>query len=113
VVAKYYGIERKGITVRIEQIRHTIGNISCKFEIQSCADLDKINPWSGIWSTTMLAFRGTFNTTLKARRAQLVFGGDATMKTKFEANWHLLQNNKQILILININTEDNKQLYHR
>jgi hypothetical protein len=48
MVAKDYGIERKGISVRnthahaiIERIHQTIGNIIRTFEIQNSDDLDK------------------------------------------------------------------------
>jgi hypothetical protein len=119
MVAKDYGIERKGITVRnpqanaiIERIHQTIGNIIRTFEIQSSDDLDENDPWSGILSATMFAIRATFHTTLQATPAQLVFGRDAIMNTKFEANWHLIKNNKQKLIQINNKKENNKRLYH-
>jgi transposase InsO family protein len=53
MVAKDYGIQRKGITVRnpqanakIERIHQTIGKIICTFEIQNSDDLDENNPWS-------------------------------------------------------------------
>jgi hypothetical protein len=34
------------------------------------------------------------------------------MNTKFEANWHLVKNNKQKLIQIYNKKESNKQLFH-
>jgi hypothetical protein len=119
MVAKDYGIERKGITVRnpqanaiIERIHQTIGNIIRTFEIQNSDDLDENDPWSGILSATMFAIRATFHTTLQATPAQLVFGRDAIMNTKFEANWHLIKNNKQKLIQINNKKENNRRLFH-
>lgn len=119
MVAKDYGIERKGITVRnpqanaiIERIHQTIGNIIRTFEIQNSNDLDEDDPWAGILSATMFAIRATFHTTLQATPAQLVFGRDAIMNTKFEANWHLIKTNKQKLIHINNKKENNKRLYH-
>jgi predicted RNA polymerase sigma factor len=55
MIAKDYGIERKGITIRnpqahaiIERIHQTIGDIIRIFEIQNSDYLDENNPWSGI-----------------------------------------------------------------
>jgi hypothetical protein len=114
MVAKDYGIERKGITVRkpqcdaiIESIHQTIRNIIRTFEIQSSDDLDENDPWSGILSETMFAIRATFHNSLQATPLQLVFGRDAIMNTKFEDNWHLIKNNKQKLIQINNKNENN------
>jgi hypothetical protein len=77
-------------------------------EIQSINDRDKTNPWSSIWSPTMIAIRAIFHTTLQATSAQLVFGRETIVNTKFEANWSLIRNNRQHLIQINNTKENNK-----
>jgi hypothetical protein len=51
-------------------------------------DLDP--SWSGVLAATMFATRATYHTTLQATPAQLVFGRDAIMNTKFTANWELI-----------------------
>jgi hypothetical protein len=119
MVAKDYGIERRGITVRnpqanaiIERIHQTIGNIIRTFEIHNSDDLDENDPWSGILSATMFAVRATFHTTLQATPAQLVFGRDAIMNTKFEADWHYIKTNKQKIIKTNNKKENNSRLRH-
>jgi hypothetical protein len=98
MVAKDNGIEQKGNTFRnpqasaiIEIIHQTVGNIVHTFDIQNIVDLDENKPWSGILFATMLAIRDTFHTTLQATPEHLVFGRDAIMNTKFDANWHLIQ----------------------
>jgi hypothetical protein len=118
MVAKDYDIERKGsfvgnpqVNAIIERIHQTIGIIICTFEIQNSDDLDENYPWSGFLSATMFAIRATFHTTLQATPAQLVFGREAIMYTKFEANWHLIKI-KQNLIQTNNKKENKKRLFH-
>jgi hypothetical protein len=119
MLAKEYGIDRKGITVKnpqanaiIERNHQTIANIIHTFEIQNNDDLDKDDPWSEMLSATMFAIRATFQTTFQATPAQLLFGREAIMNTKFEANYHFIKNNKQKLIQINNKKEFNKRLFH-
>jgi hypothetical protein len=47
------------------------------------------------WQEQCLLLGATFYTTLQATPARLVFGRDAIIKSKFEAYWHLIKNNKQ------------------
>jgi hypothetical protein len=65
--------------------------------IQSSDNLDKNDPWSGILSATMFAIRAIFHATLLNKVAKLVFGTDAIMNTRFEANCHLIKNIKHKL----------------
>jgi len=53
------------------------------------------SPWDGIISAAMFALRATYHTTLQATPCQLVFGRDAILNVKFEANWQLIQQRKQ------------------
>ena len=57
----------------------------------------------------MFATRATYHTTLQATPAQLVFGRDAILNTKFTANWELIHKRKQRLINQNIQRENNKE----
>ena len=119
MVAKDYGIKRKGITVRnpqanamIERIHQTIGNIICTFELQEDPYVNPADPWAGILSATMFAVRATYHTTLQATPAQLVFGRDAILNTMFEANWNLIRERKQKLIQQNNERENAKRIPH-
>jgi transposase InsO family protein len=114
MVADDYGIERKGITVRnpqanaiIERMHQTLGNIIRTFELHKNDDLDPDDPWSGILAAAMFAMRATYHTTLQATSAQLVFGRDAILNTKFEADWNFIKQNKQKVIHTN-NVKENK-----
>ena len=55
----------------------------------------------------MFAVRATYHTTLQATPSQLVFGRDAILNTKFEANWKYIQQRKQAIINKN-NAAENK-----
>jgi len=94
-----YGIALSPITVRnpqanaiIERIHQTIGNILRTFELQHANKTEDID---GILAATMFAVRATYHTTLKATPAQLIFGRDAILNTKFEANWQMIRQQKQ------------------
>lgn len=119
MVSTDYGIKRQGTTVRnpqanaiIERIHQTIGNIIRTFEAQDKPDLDPDDPWGGILAATMFAVRATYHTTLQATPSQLVFGRDAILNTRFEANWNLIRRNKQRLIKKNNERENSKRIPH-
>jgi hypothetical protein len=58
----------------------------------------------------MFALRATYHTTLKATPSQLVFGRDAIINAKFEADWNLIKSNKQKLINLNNSNENKKRI---
>ena len=95
MVENDYGIKRRPATTRnpqansvIERIHQTLGNIICVYDYDA---LDNDDPWSGPLSAAMFALRATYHTTLQASPAQLVFGRDAILNTRFEADWHLIK----------------------
>jgi hypothetical protein len=49
---------------------------------------------------------------LQAIPAQLVFGRDAILNTKFEANWNLIRTQKQKIIRKNNEKENSKRIPH-
>ena len=49
-------------------------------------DLDESDPWTGILSAIRFATRATVHTTMQATPMQLVFGRDAILNVKHEAN---------------------------
>jgi hypothetical protein len=119
MVSQDYGIKRQGITVRnpqanavIERIHQTIANMIRTFEVQDEPYLDPDKPWAGILSATMFAVRATYHTTLQATPSQLVFGRDAILNVQFEANWNLIQRNKQRIIQKNNKKENSKRIPH-
>ena len=59
----------------------------------------------------MFAMRATFHTTTKATPSQLVFGQDAILNTKFEADWNFIRRKQQI-IDYNNQCENSKRLAH-
>ena len=60
----------------------------------------------------MFAIRATYHTTLRATPTQLVFGQDALMNIKFEANWALIKDQKQKLINKNNERENSSRIAH-
>ena len=118
MVEQDYGIVKKPITTRnpqanaiIERIHQTIGNSIRTFEVHKMEIKEK-NPWDGILAAVMYATRATYHTTLQATPMQLVFGRDALLKTKFEADWSLIRAHKQKLIRKNNERENKKRVPH-
>ena len=118
MVEEDYGIIRKPITKRnpransmIERIHQTIENMIRTFEVQE-ALLDEEDLWTGMLTAVMFATRATYHTTLKATPMQLVFGQDAVLNTEFEADWQLIQQNKQKIIYQNNQRENAKRIAH-
>jgi hypothetical protein len=118
MVEKDYGVTRRPITTRnpqansiIERIHQTIGNMIRSFQVGKM-EVDEDDPWSGILAAVMFATRATYHTTIQATPAQLVFGRDAILNTKFEANWNYIRQRKQELINQNNQRENNKRIPH-
>ena len=114
-----YGIKRKAITTRnpqansvIERIHQVIGNIVRTYTVRDAEELDEENPWDGILSAVMFAIRATYHTTLQATPTQLVFGRDAILNTKFEANWKYIRERKQEIIRKNNIRENANRIPH-
>ena len=114
MVRNDYGIKTKPITTRnpqansiIERIYQTIGNMIRTFCMHE-TEIDENDPWSGVLSATMFATRATLHTTLQATPSQLVFGRDAIMNIKHEANWKFIRKRKQKLIEQNNKKENAK-----
>jgi Integrase zinc binding domain len=112
-----YGIKRKGISVRnpqanaiIERVHQTIGNILRTFSKEL---LDVNDPWSGILAATMFAVRATYHTTLQATPSQLVFGRDALLNVKFEADWAFIKEHKQKIIAQNNKRENLSRIEYK
>jgi transposase InsO family protein len=90
MVQRDYGVKRKPITTQnpqansiIERVHQTIGNIIRTFQIGQIK-LDEDDPWSGVLAAMMFATRATYHMTTQATQAQLVFGREAILNTKFD-----------------------------
>ena len=91
MVEQDYGITINRITTRnpqanaiLERVHQTIGNIIRTMKVQDMV-LDDENPWDGVLSATMFALRATVHTTTRFTPTQLVFGRDAILNTRHEA----------------------------
>ena len=74
--------------------------------------MDEHDPWTGVLTAIMAAARSTYSTTTKATPMQLVFGRDATINTRFIADWDQIRKRKQLLIEINNQRENKKSRVH-
>ena len=118
MITKDYHIKRKPITTRnpqanavLERIHQTIGNSIRTFEVLTNQNLNN-DPWKDILSAVMHAVRATIHTTLNATPAQLVFGRDAILNTKFEADWKFIRQRKQFVTHKNNEQENTKIIPH-
>ena len=76
-------------------------------------EVDEQNPWSGVLAATMFATRATYHTATQATTpSQLVFGRDAILNVKFDANWRLIREWKQRSINDNNQNENKKRIPH-
>ena len=60
----------------------------------------------------MFATRATYHMTTQTTLAQLVFGRDAILNTKLDANWRIICDQKQRAINQNNQKEDSKRISH-
>ena len=111
-----YGITIKPITVQnpqanviLELVHQTISNIIRTMKAQDMF-LDDENPWNGILASTMFALRTTVHTTTRFIPMQLVFGRDAVLNTRHEADWHVIKERKQKLINRGNDRENRKRV---
>ena len=117
MVREDYGVMTKPITARnpqansiIERVHQTIGNMIRTFELQNSEDTESLD---GVLAATMFAVRATYHTTMQATPSQLVFGRDAILNTRFEANWKLIKERKQSRIIQNNEAENKTRRVYR
>jgi len=75
--------------------------------------LDEDSPWDGILASVMFATRATIHTTLQATPSQLVFGRDAILNTRLEADWNIIRQRKQNMIQKNNQRENKSRVNHQ
>jgi hypothetical protein len=115
-----YGIKRRPITVRnpqanaiLERIHQTLGNIIRTFEVHKENKHEAEYYLEGILSAAMFALRATYHTTTQATPSQLVFGRDAILNVKFQADWDYIRSRKQQLINYNNQRENKSRIPHQ
>ena len=80
--------------------------------IKGQSDLDEFGGWEGILSAVGFAMRATVHTTMRATPAQLVFGRDAILNVRFEADWQFIKERRQHTIRQNNKKENAKRTPH-
>ena len=113
-----YQIKRKPATTKnpqsnsiIERIHQTLGDMLRTFELPN-SEIEGDMALNGIFSAIMFAVRSTYHTTLKATPMQLVYGRDAILNIKFQADWHRIKQQKQNKIYKNNLQENSKRIPH-
>lgn len=117
-----YGIRRKAITTRnpqanaiVERCHQTIGNMLRVQEMHNRdpdATLDYKEIIQGVLAAVRFAMRATVHTTTRATPMQLVFGRDAILNTRFQADWNYIKDRKQRLIVQNNKRENATRREH-
>eukprot|EP00957_Ditylum_brightwellii_P071792 5457125-Ditylum_brightwellii.AAC.1 len=118
MIASGYGAKKKPIIGRnpqaniiIERIHQTIGNMMRSFEVHD-TNIDKKDPWTAILSAVRFATIVTVHTTMQSNPVQLVFGRDAILYVKHEANWKYIHERKEKLMKKNNENENKTRKLH-
>eukprot|EP00957_Ditylum_brightwellii_P030792 2333278-Ditylum_brightwellii.AAC.1 len=114
MIASDYGVKKKPNTARnpqansiIERTHQTIGNTIGLFEVHDTS-IDEKDPWTEIISAVRFAPRDMVHTIMQATPMQLVFGKDAILNVKHQANWKYINERKEKLIKKK-NEQENKK----
>jgi len=81
-------------------------------QITDKRDLDEFFGFQGILAACRKAVNSTVHATSRAMPTQLVFGRDAMLNASFQADWQLIKERKQRLILQNNKRENAKHTPH-
>ena len=113
-----YGIKNTPTTKRnpqaneiLERLHQTLGNILRTFQLYA-ADLNENETFEGVLAAAMFALRATYHTTTQATPSQLVFGRDAILNVRFEADWNYIRQRKQEIIRKNNERENKSRKSH-
>ena len=115
-----YNVKRKSITTRnpqansiVERVHQTIGNMLRTKRLHDLESFEAIrNSFAGALAGVAKAVNSTIHTTLNASPTQLVFGRDAFLPVKFQADWSYIAQRKQHLIVQNNARENLKRIPH-
>ena len=104
IMTQGYGGKKRPIMVGnlqanniIERVHQTIENIIKSFEVHVIA-INEQDPWTWILSAVRFATRATVHTITQAAAMQLVFGRDAILNVKHEADWNYIKRRRESLI---------------
>jgi hypothetical protein len=78
----------------IERVHFTLNDSLRTAEIDG-REMDEKDPWGPFLPSAAYAIRSTFNTTLKAKPGQLVFGRDMVLPIIFMAEWGAIEQQRQ------------------
>eukprot|EP00957_Ditylum_brightwellii_P074684 5676643-Ditylum_brightwellii.AAC.1 len=82
------------------------------FEVHDTT-IDEKDPWTGISNSVRFATRAMVHTAMQATPMQLVFGRDAILNVKYEANWkYINERNKKIIKKNNENENKKRKIRH-
>ena len=95
----------------VKRCHQTIGNVIRTYT-NDFGELDKQQPWQGIIAAAKFTCHATIHTTLNVSPTQLVFGRDAILNSRYEANWEVIRDRKQKRIDYNNKRENAKRIAH-
>jgi RNase H-like domain found in reverse transcriptase/Reverse transcriptase (RNA-dependent DNA polymerase)/Integrase zinc binding domain len=114
-----YGITRKLITTRnpqanamVERAHQTLHNMISTLDLRGKGDVDARESWAGVLSAVAYAMRSTVHTTRLATPMQLVFGRDAILNIRFQADWKFITERRQKTIIQNNERENAQRIPH-
>jgi len=116
VLRDEYGIKRRLISTRnpqanmVERAHQTMHNLLHTMKLGQGEDAQ--DKWDGVISAVGYAMRSTVHMTNKATPMQLVFGRDAILNIKFQADWQYIKERKQRIINQNNERENAKRIPH-
>ena len=82
----------------LERIHQVLGNQLRSFELEERDLTEEEQTFEPFLTACAYAIRCAYHTTLKATPGQLVFGRDMILPIKFEADWALIEQQKQLSI---------------
>jgi len=93
----------------LERVHGTIGNMIRTFNFDN---VDDDEPFAGLVSAVCFGIRSTYHTTLKATPGQLVFGRDMIFPIQHQADWQMIEEQKQRRIAENNKRENERRVEH-
>ena len=97
----------------IERIHQVLGNQLRTFELEERDLTEEEKTFEPFLTACAYAIRCTYHTTLKATPGQLVYGRDMILPIKFEADWALIEKQKQQSINESNKRENKKRIPHQ
>ena len=96
----------------IERIHQVLGDQLRTFELEDRDFTEEEETFKPFLTACAYAIRCAYHTTLKASPGQLVFGRDMLLPIKFQADWALIEKQKQLSINKSNKRENSKRIAH-